>query len=72
MADVPTPTPTATPVDTTATVEPIIRLEDVSLFYGSFRAVRRHLLSRSGRTPSRPSSVRPAAARARCCAASTA
>ncbi len=40
MADVPTPVPTAAPVDTDPAAEPIIRLEDVSLFYGAFRAVR--------------------------------
>src|SRR5438128_146436 len=40
MADVPIPDPTAAPVDTEETAEPIIRLEDVSLFYSAFRAVR--------------------------------
>jgi phosphate transport system ATP-binding protein len=35
MADEPTPTPTPTPP-----AEPVIRLEEVSLYYGAFRAVR--------------------------------
>ena len=67
----PRPRPPGEPLAFTAD-DVVFELRDVSCFYGTVPGGPRHQPPACRATRSRPSSGRPAAARARCCAASTA